>query len=162
MAFKQEIVKGNAKSEESIPSWWNPSRAGLKSAPEWFLRRLEEFDPELKCVWNGFTENWQIFCKSDRIKSPIARGWLLIRRIPPEDLREHNVPLILAALWAQSARRGVTGAEYFDRIMAEQDRDMELAKKAANQETADMMNDYWESTQIGSHRKGSNFSNYLS
>lgn len=160
--FSQQVASNRSLPEESIPSFWNPSRGGVKSAPLWFSEPLEKFDPELRCVWNAYDSKWQIFSPSERIKHPIARGWMLLVRLDPSEFREGNIPLIIAGLFARSARRGESGAQYFDRIVSEAQRDQEKAKKATFSETQDMMMDKWESTQIGSHRSGSNFSTYLS
>jgi hypothetical protein len=126
------------------------------------MELLHKFDPELGCTFNSYSGEWQIFVRSNRIQSPISKGWLLLFMVPQDMFNEGTYPLVFARLEGQSARVQGDGKSYFARVESEMARDREKAEKATSQETQDRMMDYWNHTQIGSHRSGSNFSNYLS
>ena len=138
--FTIPIVRPKAPPPEANPWWWNPRRAGVLFADDGFMRSLREIDADLRVVWNGYTERWQVWAPKPKLMSKYCQGWNLLFPVQHQD--GSYCPLggqVLAKLYDVSARKYGNSRQYFDRLCAEEDRDrqkMEDERNASVQEVA--------------------------
>ena len=159
--FKQAIAKPRKLGPEHNPWFWNPSRVGVKFAPSWFDKYLEEVGPDLAVTWNPMIERWQAFCKAPRIQHPVCQGWRLL--FIHKDINDSYLPLderLVARIFAASAMANGSAMRYFERIASEYHRDQEKKEARLKQEAIDQAMPYYEHSQIKNIGKGSKFSTY--
>lgn len=148
---------------ETIPAYWNPNRAGVRTAPASFMDRIEQMGwHEIAITWNPIRERWQVFSKAPQISHPICSGWrlLFIHQGPDGE----HLPLderVIARLWHSSSMANGSGREYFDRLVSEMKRDQEKREAQTRQDTMDQaLERGWDYTRIKNIGKGSKFSDY--
>ena len=154
---------------EHNPSFWNPNRIGARPAPEDFLLRLREVDPDnlVDIRWNPITERWAAFMRKPRFQSPLCQGWQLLMVIQHNDGR--YMPLderTLAALYQASGRRWGNGREYWLAIARQMEREQQSRHRKNLQDSVDRAMPFFEHSQISvsgcGKSSGSKFSTYHS
>jgi hypothetical protein len=148
---------------EHSPWYWNPNRVGVKFAPDWFLTKLHDLDPDLTITWSPIHENWIVWMKSPRIQSPLCTGWALLFIVKESD--NSYRPLderIFARLFSASARKWGKGRDYFLAIEREMERDREKKEKNRNDDVRHSAGEYYDFMKIKNIGKGSKFANHFS
>jgi hypothetical protein len=160
--FTQPIVRPSKKGPEVIPHFWNPNNVSIKLAPEWFRDELKRLDPDLEMTWNPVEERWQLFVKSPRMQHPLCHGWrlLFIHHAADGSYLPLN-ELVFARIASIDGRRQGDAVKYFDRVVAEMNRDKEMREKKWRQDTIDAAMPSWEHSQIKNIGKGSKFATYM-
>ena len=150
---------------ESSPWWWNPSRVGVTGPPAWFAEQLTAFDPDLAVTWNRYDERWYVWMKAPAFTSKWCRGWKLLFCLKHVD--GSYCPLdnrLFAKLFDISQQRWGSGREYFQRIEAEMERDLEKSVSSREDSVGWHARDYWQHTlpQISmcGPSNGSKFANH--
>lgn len=146
--------------------YWNPNRAGVRTAPASFMERFQaEMGDELEITWNPINERWQVFMRAPRLQHPICQGWklLFIHNGPSGEY----LPLderVYARLYAASARANGNGKEYFARIVSEMERDQKKREEKSLQDSIDIAMESFDHAQIKVSQygpsSGSKFSTY--
>lgn len=165
-SFRQPIARPRTLGPEHNPWFWNPARLGVRLAPEDFRQRLHDLGEELEVTWNPVTERWQVFARTPRIQHPICQGWKLLF---VHHLDGAYLPLderLFARLYAASVLTHGSAKEYFNRIVAEMERDEERKNARQRQDAIDIAMPFWEHSQIKvsmcGESSGSKFSTYHS
>lgn len=149
--------------------YWNPNRVGAKPAPEWFLSKLREVDPEgdVDFRWNPLRERWVAFYRNHKVAQPVCNGWQLLFIV--QEPSGAYMPLderALAVLYHASRKKWGSGRDYFRAVERELERDKELREKASQQESIDLAMPSFEHSQIKvamtGKSNGSKFSTYHS
>jgi len=159
------VAKPEKLGPEYNPWFWNPNRASVRTAPEWFKRQLELMDQNLAVTWNPIWERWQVWDRCGRINHPLCQGWRLL--FVHHDVDREYLPLderLFARLYAASADAHGSGKQYFARVMAEMERDKERAEKQSLQDSIDAAMPSFDHSQISvamfGPSNGSKFSTY--
>lgn len=138
-AFGQAINIPKVAPRESLEVYWHPNRAGVEPAPEDFARRLTEMHPDLRCCRPpthaplGKAPAWILWYRRDRITHPLSPGHMMLFawRNPhtgePEPLDER----VFAVLYASSALKWGTGANYFKRCIEQRMADEKASRERA-------------------------------
>lgn len=166
--FRQPIAKPAKVGPEVNPWFWNPNLPGVRTAPPSFKERLwREVGDDVEITWNPIRERWMVWERAPRIQHPICRGWKLLFLHEGPD--KEYLPLderVFARLFYASVMVQGSGREYFNRIVAEMERDREKAKEQALQDTIDEAMPFFDHSQISvsmrGHSNGSKFATYLS
>ena len=147
--FKQAIAKPTVVGPETNPWYWNPNRAGVKLAPQDFMRKLKELGSELSCTWDPIQERWLIWSESQKVQTKLCQGWrlLFIVRGPDGEYQPLD-ERVFARLYAASVLKHGSGKEYFNRIVAEMERDKEKQEAQSLQERIDAAMPAFEHAQI--------------
>ena len=165
-SFRQPVRKSVKLPPEANIWFWNPNRVGIILAPDWFRRKLKEtLEGDLEITWNPINERWQVWERAGNIQHPVCHGWRLLF-VHNGPAGEH-LPLderVFARLWSCSAEKNGGGRKYFDRIVAEMDRDKERFDKQWSQDTIDAAMPSFEHSKIQvsgfGHSNGSKFADY--
>lgn len=148
---------------ESMPAWWNPRRAGIRFGPLSFTEKLEQFDPNLRVVWNAYSERWQIFMRRDSFQSKVCQGWVLLFVVAYRD--GSYMPLderVFARLYEASADKWGNAKDYWRAVQRDIERTREKREKDSFDESMTMAMDVWKYSQIKNIGSGNKFSTYLS
>lgn len=154
---------------ESIIQWWHPNRAGVRTGPAWFDKKLEEVaDPgELAVTWNSYNERWQVWVRAPRIQNKFVQGWNLLFVVKdPED--GSYAPLderVLARLYSCNLKRFPSAKAYFDQIERQMEREREAKERASWNDTLSQAMESFDHSQIKvgyGPSSGSKFSTYHS
>ena len=140
---------------EAITWYWHPDRIGAHPAPANFVQKLKEFDPELRAAWNPYTQRWQIWMRVPSFVSHLCRGWKLL--FPVTNLDGSYRPLderVMARCYEASTRRWGTAVKYFDRIMAEQERDKEKGVQDRQHDVRACAREYFDHLQPSVSMRG--------
>lgn len=145
--------------------YWNPNRAGIQTAPEWFKEQLSKLGDELAVTWNPINQRWQVFSRAPRINHPVCQGWKL--------LFVHNGPSgeylplderVFARLYAASVHEHGSAKAYFSRIVSEMERDRAKSEQNDLNDTIDIAMESFDHSQIKvsgfGKSSGSKFSRY--
>lgn len=160
-SFKQDIKKPVRLGPEHNPWFWNPMRGSIRSAPEWFNKKLHDISEYLAVTWNPITEHWQVWDRCPRVNHPICVGWKLL--FIHRDTDGSYLPLderLFARLFAASADQHGSAKKYFARVVDEMERDAEKAKKASQADVIDQAMESFDYSQIKNIGKGSKFATY--
>lgn len=155
--------KRQAAPKETIPAYWNPNRVGVRTAPASFMEKIEELGwGEIAITWNPVRERWQVFSKAPQVQHPICNGWrLLFIHAGPEG---EYLPLderVMARLYHSSSMAHGNGVKYFDRLVAEMQRDKEKKDEQHRQDVIDSaMESGWDYSRIKNIGKGSKFTDF--
>lgn len=158
----QTISKPRALPPEYNIWWWNPSRPIVQFAPEWFREKVKAIDESLEVTWSPLAQRWLVWARADHFRTPICAGWRLL--FVHHDENRAHLPLderLLARLYLIDSTRNGSSKAYFERIVAEFERDQEKSRKDRHQEAIDRAMPYWEHSQIKNIGKGSKFSTYF-
>lgn len=161
--FKQQLTKPQALPPEALNWFWSPSRVGAEFAPEWFLTKLREMDPDLTVTWNRYTERWLVWMRNPRHQSKYSQGWSLLFVVQYAD--GSYQPLderVMARLYEASAAKWGRGKDYFDAIVREMERDKELAKASRDSDVQHAAGEYYDYMKIKNIGSGSKFANHFS
>lgn len=148
---------------EANPWWWNPARPAVRFAPEWFMVQLRRLDPDLRVVWNAYTERWQVWAPSPRIQHPLCAGWMMLFPVKYPD--GSYCPLderTLAKIHEVSARAWGGAKQYWDRIESETARDRAKMKADRADSVKYGAGEYYNYMQIKNIGSGSKFADHLS
>lgn len=162
--FRQAVSRPKAiPPPETNPWYWNPGRFGVKLAPDAFMRKLKQVGEELSCTWNPLTQRWYLWSKAPKIQHKICQGWrlLFVNQEPDGEYLPLDERVFARLYLASSLHRGETALQYFDRIMAEKQRDDEKAAAQRQQDQRDIAMPFWEHSQIKNIGKGNKFSTYF-
>src|SRR3990167_2052788 len=121
--FSIPVAKPDNPPPEAYITWWNPSQAGVRGGPEWFVKKLHEIDPNLNITWNNFTERWQIWVRKPRSTNPFTRGWQLLFVVKYSD--GSYAPLderTLSKLFEISGDKWGNARSYFNHVQNEFER----------------------------------------
>lgn len=163
--FSQRINRPTAIPSPETNIWyWNPNHVGVKLAPDWFMKKLKEVGEELSCTWNPLTERWYLWTKAPKIQHKICQGWrlLFVNQEPDGSYLPLDERVFARLYLASSMSQNETAVQYFDRIVAEKQRDDEKRRKQNVQDQIDIAMPFWEHSQIKNIGKGNKFSTYLS
>lgn len=164
--FSVSVAKPKKLGPEHNPWFWNPNRIGVQFGDKHFTRKLKELGEELEVTWNPITERWQIWSRAPRMQHAICQGWRLL--FVHKDTDGSYLPLderVIARLVYASVLTHSNAKEYFNRVQAEYERDMEKRRAASLQETIDMATPHFDYSQIKvgyGKSNGSKFSTYFS
>jgi hypothetical protein len=148
LGVRVETAKPRSLGDEVSPWFWNPGRIGVTFAPEWFRSKLKEIDEDLEITWNRHDERWQVWVRKPSLQTRLCQGWLYL--FPVQDANGKYVPLderTFAKIHAISARQHGSSRKYFDRIIAEQERDKALREEADQDETMYKAGEFFEFTK---------------
>lgn len=165
--FKVPVRKAEKVGPEYNLWYWNPNRAGVRTAPAWFMEKLEEFDrdDDLAVTWNPITERWQLWARSPRLVHPICQGWklLFVHKGPSGEYLPLDERVFARLYWA-SARAFGSAKSYFERIASELQRDREKRDNQIKQDQIDQAMPFFDHSQIKvsmfGPSSGSKFSTY--
>lgn len=146
--FRAPISKPRSLKPEANPWFWHPDRVGAGEPPLDFAKQLKQFDPELRVTWNPHEERWYVWVRKPNLHTRLCNGWMLLFPIRYPD--GSYMPLdnrIFAQLYYISAARWGNGLRYFDRILAELDRDEEKRVASRKDSVGWLARDYWKHTQ---------------
>lgn len=156
-------AKPKPQGPETVPWWWHPGNPYTTLAPADFRERLAALDPNLAVTWNPVTQRWQLFVRAPQVNHPLCQGWRLL--FVHHDGANGYCPLderIFARIYAIDARHQGDAKRYFDRVVAEMERDKERAEAAHLQESIDIAMPHYEYSQIKNIGNGSKFATYFS
>ena len=145
----------------SLPLWWwTPDRTETRERlpDRMFQEKLEQGFPGIVVNWHPLRQRWQVWARSNRVRTPYCRGWLLL--FTHEGPNGEYLPLderIFVIIWDRSAKRWGNGRQYFDRIEAEIQHDKEKRAKDLDDERDYMTSEYWNYTLIKNIGQGSKF-----
>ena len=163
--FAQAIKKPVYLGPEYNAWYWNPNRASIQFAPDWFRLKLRELDghEDLSVTWNPITERWQVWTRAPKIVHKICSGWrlLFIHNGPKGEYLPLDERVLARLYWSSAAAYG-DGKRYFQAIQREMERDKEAAERKSLQDTIDAAMPSWEHSQIKNIGKGSKFATYHS
>lgn len=157
---RHQVSRGKKLGPEHMTWYWNPFRAGARPAPESFVKKLREVDPDnlIDVRWNPIVEKWGVFYRNPKIQHPICSGWVLLFLVEPRELDER----VLARLYEASAAKWGNGRQYFAAVVREMEREEEARDKKRRNEAVDMAMPFWEHSRISTAGKGNKFSEYHS
>ncbi len=158
-AFPVQPVRPAIPPPEANDWWWNPGRPGVASGPPWFVRKLDEVDPQLRITWNAYKGQYQLWMPKPQLKHRICSGWLLLFNVHPADLDER----VFARLYSASQRKWGSARNYFDAIEREMERERERKEREMSQRAIDRAMPAWEHSRIRvgyGKSSGSKFSDY--
>lgn len=156
------IHKPTIPSPEVSFWYWNPNRVGAGRAPEWFEKKLREFDPELEVTWSPYHERWLVWLRSPRLHSKLCSGWSLLFPVKYPD--GSYMPLderIFHRLYHASAHRWGRGKDYFLAVEREWERDREREQKSRDSNVQHAAGEYYDYMQIKNIGSGSKFANHF-
>lgn len=158
--FKVEVVRRPVKpGPETNKFFWNPRLAGIQELTGPIAETIKREFPGVKVVWNPVLECWQAWAQSNTTKI----GWKLLfihwfddhSYCPPDER-------LLARLESvDGEKQRMNQLQYFNRIVAERQRDEERAEKQWRQDSKDASDPVWDYSQIKNIGTGSKFSTYL-
>lgn len=164
--FRVATQKPREASIETLPVFWSPRLAGVRGPEEAFRAKLSAFDSTLAVTWNPHLERWQLWVKDPRVTYPLCAGWrlLFIHNGPSGE----HLPLderLFARIYSCSAAHlgGISGKQYFNRIVSEMERDKARSDAEFAQESRDRAGEVWDHAQIKvgyGPSSGSKFSTY--
>lgn len=158
---RQQIARGPVRGPEWNLWYWHPNRAGVRSGPAWFMRKLEEVDPDLTLTWSPLAQEWILWARTPRVVTRYGNGWNLLFTIDPTMLDERQ----FARLYSCSMKRWGSAKRYFDHIEAQAIREREAAERQSRSSAIDQATEVWEHSQIRvgyGANNGSKFSTYHS
>lgn len=161
--FQQTLTKPKSLPPQSSHWFWNPNQVGVRFAPEWFLKKLHEIDPDLTITWDNYQEKWLVWAKNDKLQSKLCRGWTLL--FPVRYADGSYMPLderLFSRLYGASATRWGNAKHYFDAIEREWERDRERAERSRNDEVKHSAGEYYDFMTIKNIGKGNKFANHFS
>jgi len=148
----------------SVPLWWfTPDRPESRERrpDRVFQAKIDQDFPGISITWHPLKKRWQVWARSNRVKTPYCRGWLLLFTL--EGPNGEYFPLderVCVLIWERTARRWKNGREYFDRIESEIQRDRERRAKADGEDRDWKARDYWNYTLIKNIGRGSKFTQH--
>lgn len=167
--FSQKINMPDLAPRASLEQYWHPNRAGVEPAPEAFAERLRAMHPDLACCkapGNAPIEGgpaWTLWYKRPRVTHHLCPGWLMLFSWRDD----HGVPQqlderIFAVLYGSSALKFAGGGkEYFERAIAEKQRERRAARDRAYQNHRKAKQREWiKSTRISTAGNGSKFARH--
>ena len=162
--FSEPIKKLDPVGPEENPWFWNPGRAGVVSAPDWFMKKVRDVDPDgfVRIVWNPIRERWQVWARDYKVNHKICQGWKLLFVV---EFDGEYVPLdnrTLAVLYQRSGRKWGNLHEYWLAVEQAMERDRELAARNRNDDVQHSAGDYWDYMKIKNIGSGSKFANHHS
>lgn len=157
------ISKPRKLPDDTHPWFFHPNRVGVRFAPSWFKRKLDELGDEFEVTWNPLKERWLVWIRAPYIQTKIVQGWKLL--FVHEDIDKAYMPLderLLARMYNASVMKHGSARNYVDRVIAEVERDRERQYRQDQQDQIDMAMPYFEHSQIKNIGKGNKFSTYHS
>lgn len=161
--FKQPLARGATPPQESNPRFWNPSRAGVRFAPDEIRNQLHAIDEDLDITWDNYNERWVVWHRNPNLKSALNRGWSLLFILRYAD--QSYMPLdqrVFARIYEISANRWGNAKKYFDAVEREWERDREKATADRNEDVKHSAGDYYDYMQIKNIGSGSKFATHWS
>lgn len=161
--FRAPLVKPAIPLPETSSWYWNPGRAGIRFAPEWFLSQVRAFDPDITITWDICQERWLVWMRNPKLHIPLCSGWTLLFPVRYPD--GSYMPLderIFARLYAASVRRWGNGKRYFDAVEREYERDREQAERSRNDDVKYSAGEYFDYMAIKNIGAGNKFSKHFS
>jgi hypothetical protein len=160
--FSQQISRSKPKLDvETHPYYWNPNRIGAVQAPEWFMDRVEEISPDIDVRKNPVTSKWEVWVRSPRFVHPMCQGWKLL--FVHHDTQGQVMPLderLLCRLHLIDMKNSNAKA-YFERVVAEINRDRERRQRQYDQDTMDLAIERgWDHSRISTAGNGSKFARF--
>lgn len=159
------IAKPAKVGPETSWSFFHPGRVDVRFAPDDFRKRVKAMDDKLEVAWHPVHERWCVWVKNPHIKHWMCPGWQLLFPVKHSD--GTFCPLderVLAEIVNRSPRKHGNGRQYFERVMAEIDKDRK-AKRTAHQDVIGQhARDRWDFAQIkvsmAGKSSGSKFTNH--
>lgn len=145
---KMGVGPAKEASPETNPWFWNPNLIGIKEPPEDFQDKLHELHPDIRVVWNGHTERWQVFAPKPTLNHPICHGWVLLFVVQTPG--GQYLPLderTLAKLYQVSGQVWGSGRKYMDAVVRERELERERAERRQNDETWGLAGESFDFTQ---------------
>lgn len=158
--------KGPTLGPESMFFYWHPLRPQSRKPDVTFHRKLRELGEELEVSWSPYHERWLVWMRAPRIQNKYCPGWLLLFPVQEADgsyadLDERSLArLVEASVFAHGNAK-----QYFKRVLAEQEREKELERKASDAERDAVADSFYQHQQIQvgyGESSGSKFATYLS
>lgn len=162
--FRQGLKRpsGPLLGPEHNPWYWHPNRAGVRSGPTWYQRKIDEIDPDVTLTWNPLKQEWLFWVRTPRVQTRYGNGWNLLFTAHPEELDERQ----FARLYSCSMKKWGNAKRYFDHIEATMIRDRERYERASRSDVLDKAMESFEHSQIKvsmfGPSSGSKFSTYHS
>ncbi len=155
--FALPIAKQTKPPIESHPWFWNPRRFGEGwQAPDSFVRKLLEVDPELTVCYNKYEQTFGVWMKKPSINSPVCQGWSLLFKTPILDER------VFHRLYEASQRKWGNAVTYWRSVEDDIRRTRELSDKKSTQYAVEKATEVYDYSQIKNIGKGNKFSTYHS
>jgi hypothetical protein len=158
--------KGPTPPPEILPWYWSPGREiATHRAPEAFLKRLHEIDPDLYVVFSPVHERWILWVKNPRVGRQgmqaewYERGWQLLMLwehpvtkefLPLNELMFHNIYMINMEKYGNAR-------QYFDKIQENVARERAARDAKYNGDRESQQNEFRQSLQISSAGRGNRF-----
>lgn len=166
--FRQAVSKPKKIGPEVNPWFWNPNNPTVVFGPDDFRKRLKrEMGSELEVTWTPIQERWLVWARTPRIQNPICQGWrLLFIHQGPSGEHLQLDERVFARLYHASAMKHGSAKQYFDRLVAEMERDKAKRAEKYRQDTIDAAMPSFDHAQIQvsgfGKSSGSKFSTYHS
>ena len=160
--FKQTPVRPKALPPEYNNWYWHPNRGSVRTAPDWFMAKLKDVDPDglVRITWNPIRERWQVFARDYKVQHPICWGWKLLFVVEQDG---EYVPLderTLAKIYERSGRKWGNLYEYWLKVEQVIERETARAEKNRHDAVGDTSGDYYDYMQIKNIGKGSKFTQF--
>lgn len=158
--------RGPTPGPETMLFYWHPLRPQSRKPDPAFYRKLKDLGNELEVSWSPVHERWLVWMRTPRIRHRLCPGWMLL--FPVQDQDGNYLPLderTLARLAHASVFAHGSAKEYFNRVVAEQERDAERERKASDAERDAIADSFFQHQQIQvgyGKSSGSKFTTYLS
>jgi hypothetical protein len=159
--FRVPRVRLSPRSEEESIYFWSPSRYGVRFAPEPFRSELHRLHPQLECTWHPLRERWIVWYQDPTITYALCRGWKLVLVV--QTSWGAYVPLdarVFAVLHERSGFQLKNGAQYFDRICREIERETDALARHREADDDAKTSAQWDATLIKNIGHGSKFARH--
>lgn len=150
---------------EALDQYWHPDRPGVEQAPADFRRELAAMHEDLACVRPPGRapllykrRAWLVWYRMPRVTHPLSPGWWLL--FPWESPWHEALPLdnrVFANLYLRSRKLFPNAVQYFDKCMADVEREKQAREKSVRAETGARGRELYGFHQIKNIGRGNKF-----
>lgn len=147
----------------ALDHFWHPDREGVERCPDDFQRELSLMTDRVAICRPPAgaplvqPRAWLIWMRKPSVTHPMSPGWLLLI-----DWRLKGVPMpldmrVFSYLYSVSVTQHGSAKAYFDKCVAEMDRDKASKDKLHRDDMHDRTRDYFDYTKVKSIGKGNKY-----